>query len=121
MAARAANNDFESATPQGFSHDRIRARPVNDYGGANRVFPLRVEEDVAHAPEIALSFFANVTDEQQRQFRGDLEFLTSCRDGQQRSGSSGIVRNPRAVEPRPLLADLERASGRKNRIQMSAD
>src|SRR5690348_17156214 len=87
VSARAAHRNLKAAAAERFGNNRVCASTVDNYARNNGILPLRFREKMSHAPQIALSLFANIADEKQRRRVGKLELLNRRSDGEQRGNA----------------------------------
>ena len=67
VATRAAHDNLEAATAQRFGDDRVGAGSIQNQAAGDRIIPAWIGENVTHPTQIAFAFFADVSNEQNRQ------------------------------------------------------
>src|SRR5262249_38743736 len=121
MAPRTSHRDFEATAAESLGDDRVRSCAVEHYAGLDRALPLRIGKNMGHTTQIAFALLAHIADENKRSRVRKIEVLKCCCNGKHCGYTRRIVRNTRTVEFAPLLADVERSVGGKDRVQVGAD
>src|SRR5580692_1964931 len=99
MPTWSADDDFEAAAAQSFGHNGVAAGSVQNQTVEDRVLPLRMSKQVAHAAQVAFAFFADIPDEDDGRGKRELRDTQSRGNGQQSGRSGSVVGDSRAVEP----------------------
>src|SRR4029077_2707777 len=120
MPAGSAHDHFKTAATQRLGDDGVRPGAVKHQGVINRIFPARRRENVAHAAKVALSFLADISDEQERQNMPDSNRTQKCCYRQHRGHACSVVGNTRPVESGSLLAYVQGRSGGENSVDVGA-
>ena len=121
VSARPSHDNFEATAAQRFRDNSVRAGAVEHEIVADSFLPARDRKNVAHTPQVALTFFPHVPDEQKWLCMANARCSQHASDGQQRGDSRTIIGNSGTVKPRSLLANIQRRSRRKDSINMRAD
>ncbi len=121
MAAGAAGDDFEAAAAEGLGDDGVGAGAIDDNAVCNGIAPARRLEDMAHAAQVAFSFFAHVANEDEGQGVRNLRAGNHGRDGEHGGDTGAVVGNSGAIQASALLADVERRGCRKHGVDMRAE
>jgi len=75
---------------------------------------------MAHAAQVAFTFFAHIADKQERQRMVQAHGLQDGGDGQDGGDAGSVVRNAGAVQATALLAHVQRRAGGEYGVQVGA-
>src|SRR5438552_8970978 len=121
VSSRTADRNLKTAATKGFGNDCVSARAVDDDAPDDGVLPFRFGKNVAHAAQIAFSFFADISDEEERSGMRKLEFLDGRGNGEQGRHARSVVRNTRTVKLSPFVADIQGGTRGENGVDVRAD
>ena len=82
---------------------------------------MGLRKNVAHAAQVAFSFFADIADEKYGGGEGHFGCVERGRDREQGCRPGSVIGNSGPIETVALLTQVERSSGGKNRIDVSAE
>ncbi len=120
MPARTAHNHLKAPAAQGLGDNRIGARTVEHHAVGNRILPARRGKNVPHAAQIALTFFAHITDKHKRQRVPQPNHSQQRGNPKHRRHARAVVGNSRPIQPAALLPDVERSVRGKYGIDVRA-
>jgi hypothetical protein len=121
MPAGTAHDNFETSTAQRLSHDRVRAGPIQNQAVGDGVLPAWRRENVSHSAQVAFALFPNIADKDERHGVPHTHRAEQRRDTEHGRHAGAIVGNARPIESSSLLANVQRRSGGKHRIDVCAE
>ncbi len=120
MSARTAHDHFKAAAAQGFGHNRVRARAIENHAVGDRILPAWRGKNVPHPTQIAFALFAHIANKNKRQRVPHPHRTQQCGNREHRRHARAVIGNSRPIQSAALLANVQRRVRRKHSIDVRA-